>query len=400
MEAIAVPAALKRLSGRIVDLDSHEVVPAQLWASRFGPELEALAQAYAPAEGGGETSMRPANFPGDVMPVGPDIGDVKGALAPGGVDPVRRLEVMDALGIRGQLMFPSGVGILGFTALIGKVHPALRKVSAEPRAFGRRLVEIYNDWAFEAARISQRLRPVAPLAGDTPEELCANARRIIDKGVRAVWLASGALPGGVSPAHPDLDPLWAMLAEAGVAATLHGGGEGHFLHTYDWKKAPAFAGYRSTEEFDFDPWSMSVYHLPSQNFITTLIFGGVFERHPALRFGVIEVGSHWVGPMMEGLDLLYRAFRSPNAFRLSRKPSDYMRTNVRVSVLVYEEIDVWMERHPALQDVLCFSTDYPHPEGGRGALQRLHDRIARLGDEVVEKFFVTNGELLLPADGA
>jgi predicted TIM-barrel fold metal-dependent hydrolase len=127
-----------------------------------------------------------------------------------------------------------------------------------------------------------------------------------------------------------------------------------------------------------------------------MAFGGVFERHPELRLGVIEVGSHWVGPMMESMDLLYDAFRSASPHRLKKPPSEYVRSNVRVSVLVYEQIDLWLERYPGLDDVLCFSTDYPHPEGGRAAARRLYDKVARLGDTVVEKFFVTNGALLLP----
>jgi predicted TIM-barrel fold metal-dependent hydrolase len=187
-----------------------------------------------------------------------------------------------------------------------------------------------------------------------------------------------------------------LLAESNTVATLHGGGEGQFLRTNEWRNASAFEGYRTTSEFEFDPWSMSIYHLPSQNFVTTMIFGGVFERHPKLRFGVIEVGAHWVGPTMENIDLLYDKFRTPSAPRLPRKPSEYMRSNVRVSPLIYEDIDIWIERHPGLKDVLCFSTDYPHPEGGRAAPKRFYDKVARLGESVVEKFFVTNGSLLLP----
>ena len=37
---------------------------------------------------------------------------------------------------------------------------------------------------------------------------------MIDNGVRAVWIPSAALPGGVSPAHPVLDPLYSLLAAA------------------------------------------------------------------------------------------------------------------------------------------------------------------------------------------
>jgi Amidohydrolase len=213
-------------------------------------------------------------------------------------------------------------------------------------------------------------------------------------GIKGLWIASGDLTGGRSPAHPDLDPLRSLMAESGTSGFLHGGGEGDFLATREWRNAPAFTGYKSMAEFDFDPWSMSIYHLPSQNYLTTLVLGGVFERHPKLHFGVAEVGSHWVGPMMASMDLLHRSFRRNEANPLTGKPSDYIRSNVRVSVLYYEPIDEWMEQFEGLEDVLCFGTDYPHVEGGNDIIERFGKRLSRLGRDVSEKFFVTNGEAL------
>ncbi len=46
--------------------------------------------------------------------------------------------------------------------------------------------------------------------------------------------------------------------------------------------------------------------------------------------------------------------------------------------------------------MLCFSTDYPHVEGGTDPLGRFASILARHGPEVIERFFVTNGQLLLP----
>lgn len=42
-------------------------------------------------------------------------------------------------------------------------------------------------------------------------------------------------------------------------------------------------------------------------------------------------------------------------------------------------------------------TDYPHVEGGKESKRKLYEQLTPLGDDVVGKFFVTNGELLLPA---
>jgi len=395
MESVALPDTMKWLSGRILDVDAHEMMPAQEWAGQFGSEVKELAQACCEPNPEDANALGVADYAGDVAPVGPDVGSVKGASAPGATDPARRLQVMDAMGVRRQLMFPGSIGLSGFLFYIGKRPPGFPDHVVPDRKGAERWLALYNDWAIDLARRHDRIRPVLPLIGDTPAELLANASHLIDNGIRALWLASGIPPGGRSPAHPDLYPLWSLMAESGTAGLLHGGGEGDFLATREWRNAPAFNGYQQYAEFDFDPWSMSVYHLPSQNFITALVLGGVFEKHPKLRFGAAELGSHWVGPMVAGMDLVHRSFRKSSGNPLKRLPSDYVRSNVRVSTLYYEEIDEWIEQY-GLEDVLCFSTDYPHIEGGKDVLARYGKRLERLGDKVMEKFFVSNGEWLLP----
>src|SRR6516162_6692260 len=114
MNAIAIPEALSRYAGRIVDADSHDAVPAQLWVAEYGPVAETLAERFyqtAPNNPGG------SNFPdfkADDAPIDEDtVWNMKGSHAPGAVDLTRRLEVMNATGVDRQLMFPSAVTIMG-----------------------------------------------------------------------------------------------------------------------------------------------------------------------------------------------------------------------------------------------------------------------------------------------
>jgi hypothetical protein len=81
---------------------------------------------------------------------------------------------------------------------------------------------------------------------------------------------------------------------------------------------------------------------------------------------------------------------------LSKKPSEYIQRNVRVSPFNFEPVDQWIERFPYLQDVYCFSTDYPHYEGGKEPIKVMAERLQRLGSDVMEKFFVTNAEWMMP----
>jgi predicted TIM-barrel fold metal-dependent hydrolase len=190
------------------------------------------------------------------------------------------------------------------------------------------------------------------------------------------------------------------LVHAGLALCLHIGGEGGFLRTDEWRRAPAFDGHRVSGEFQGDPWTRPTIHLAPQNFTMTLIVGGVFDRHPDLRFGVIETGAHWVGPLAELLDLWAdntKAFSSSGdhpMMQLERRPSEYLASNVRVTPFVFEPVHRHVERH-GLEDVCCSSSDYLHVEGGTDPMAVFAARLAPLGWSVLERFFVTNGELLL-----
>ena len=46
-------------------------------------------------------------------------------------------------------------------------------------------------------------------------------------------------------------------------------------------------------------------------------------------------------------------------------------------------------------ELFMFSTDYPHPEGGKDPLQKFDDALAGSSDEVRSKFFYDNMNELL-----
>ena len=400
-QAIALPQRLQNYAGRILDVDAHEMMPVQAWADTFGTEVQPLVDAWT-ANGLGEASHgNHPNIPdyaGDILPINANIATVKGCRSPGAGDPVRRLEVMDAMGIDRQLMFP-GMGGYGLALLMNESnHAFLSTITGDRAGIAKRCIDLYNEWAVGIAQRSNRIRPAAPVYGNTVEELITYAKSLIDRGIKAIWLASPVPPANISPAHPDLDRFWAMLAEANCAITLHIGTEGDRLFaTTAWRDAPAFEGHIAMSEFHTDPWSLSVVHLPCQNFLATMITGGVFVRHPKLRVGVIELGAYWVGPLAETLDLWHvnLGALNKNDNKLPDLPSTYIRSNVRVSAFYFEDVAKYIQRYQ-LEDVVCFATDYPHVEGGKDTLNLMYSNLQHLGPNILDKFFVNNGAWLLP----
>ena len=175
----AVPDALKSYAGRIVDVDSHEMMPAQIWTDVFGEVAKPIAELIKSQPPRPNHASIP-DFAGDTMPLGAEtLFKVKGPVAPGAVDMDRRTGVMDMMGIRHQLLFPTSIGLWGImfatAAPDDKMLSLFGSTPEEGWAYGRRLIDAHNEWLVGVARQSSRIKAIAPIYGDTVEELTANA---------------------------------------------------------------------------------------------------------------------------------------------------------------------------------------------------------------------------------
>jgi predicted TIM-barrel fold metal-dependent hydrolase len=401
---------LEALQGRVMDVDSHEMMPVSQFEDYFGDRgrrfveaSEAMFKVILEARG-------PNNLFVDVedtMEITPEtVWTEKGPGAPSAIDFSRRPEVLDMMGVRRQLVYP---GFGGLALIMAGGHGGFAAENApnagrEAMKLGWEAIDAHNEWAAEITNENpDRVRMVGVLGASrpdaTPQSLAQEAEQLIDTGLRAFFVSSGVPPAGVSPADRALDPFYAALAEANAALTFHVGGGHGFRSSDAWGRVPAFRyQYHNTAEHAADPFSLCGWHMAEETYLAAMTLGGVFERHPTLRVGAIEVGASWIGPLAERMDFLAdkHSHLWDGGGDLSMRPSEYLARNVRVTPLNYEPVEVWLERYPMLQDVLCFSTDYPHLEGGKQSLQRVYERLAPLGDDIVEKYFCTNGELLLP----
>ena len=214
----------------------------------------------------------------------------------------------------------------------------------------------------------------------------------------ATVLATDEPPGGVSPASPRMDPVWSLLASANCAALGHISISEKLLATLEWRNAPAFQGWMLGAEFSLDPWTLSNIHLQVQNYLMTMVLGGVFDRHPKLVFGTAEFTGHWVGPLAENMDRFYGStpFNSSQAqTKLTLKPSDYIRRNVRVACFDFEPIGTYISRY-GFEEVFCYASDFPHHEGGKDPMNSFVRHLEGHSPEVLRKVFVDNGRSLLP----
>jgi predicted TIM-barrel fold metal-dependent hydrolase len=123
----------------------------------------------------------------------------------------------------------------------------------------------------------------------------------------------------------------------------------------------------------------------------------VFDKFPQLRGGVIEEGASWVVSWMHQLDFAARAFRRTEQplQDLEMKPSEYVREHLRFTPFPGEPVGWMIEQ--AGEELFMFSTDYPHPEGGRDPLAKFEDAMSGVSEEAKHKFYFQNMADLLGA---
>jgi predicted TIM-barrel fold metal-dependent hydrolase len=392
------------------DVDAHELVPSHFWGEVFGPvagRIADLVDVYLRERS--KNGIFAPDVTDDSLPITDEnVWSVRSARSPGAFDFRRRLDVLDLMGTRMQLVFPgyallAGLFVSADATLLRDRYLSHDIPTDEIREIGREGLREHNVWASRTTSIApERFCCVAYLVPDRGvDTLMSEVRDLISSGIRAVNLPTGMPPAGLSPADPELDVFWAFLAEADVPLVFHVGGEFGFLNSPAWGRAPAFnLGKSESIEIGLEPFSLSTIHLSVSTYLAAMVLGGVFERHPRLRCGVIELGAQWFGPLANTLDLWGDVFRSKICSVLSEAPSTYLARNVRVTPFnSFEPIAEFFRRYPKLTDCFCYSTDYPHVEGGKDIKRRCIDALSPLGRDVMEKYFVTNGQLLVPNTG-
>jgi uncharacterized protein len=124
--------------------------------------------------------------------------------------------------------------------------------------------------------------------------------------------------------------------------------------------------------------------------LAALVFDGVFDRFPRLKWGAIELGAAWLPGWMRSMDSAAHAFRR-NETRLqalSDKPSEIVRRQLRVTPYPHEDAG-WIVTQ-AGPGMAMFSSDYPHVEGGRAPLKRLDESLQGCSDGERQRFYAEN----------
>jgi predicted TIM-barrel fold metal-dependent hydrolase len=310
----------------------------------------------------------------------------KGWNAFGAFDPNERTGALDDLGFSRQLVFSTFSG-----------GQYLQHVNMEVRYGG---IRAHNRAMATFCKDDPRLIAVGQLSLVDPTRCVQELEAGVQLGCGAFWIPGmpvGDSTTGKSPGHPDHDPVWQALCDRDVPFVLHVGPNSPTKHVaYENNGKPQPKDITGAEQGEnLRVRDFMVLSVAPQQFLTALVFDGVFERFPKLRGGVIELGAGWVPQYLRTLDLSQRIFKrtDPTVAGLSMKASDYVRRAVKFTPFPGEDVGRMIQDAGA--DLFLFSSDYPHPEGTDDPIARFERTFADTTEDQKEKFYRSNFDAMM-----
>ena len=312
-----------------------------------------------------------------------EIMSRKNYQALGAFDRDDRSEAVDHIGVASQLVFPTSPNVWLEHLEHGKDIELLYQVAdATNRA---QVAFCVND---------PRLFPVGYVPLADLERTADAAENALSLGAKAL-LIPWACPRNHATSHIAIDALWSRAEEAHVPILFHVGAADRVLPTAHANNGlPPVTDFHGGEENFRSISYMAISQGPIQA-LSMLIFDGVLDRFPALKFGVIELGAVWLPGFIRQLDSAFEAFarHEERLQKLSLKPSEYVTRQVRITPYPTEPTG-WIVSQTS-PDICMFSTDYPHLEGGRNPLGRFDKSTAELAESDRDRFFRANFEDLM-----
>ena len=268
-------------------------------------------------------------------------------------DAERRLKEAEHEGVVAEVLFPDfGIPF----ELHSPAHAEILGIPPRDEEHKRAGMRAFNRWLIDYMSIApERFAGMAAVSWQWD----------IDDAISEIrWAHSSGMKGIVLPQfdpemplyHPDFEPIWNTLEELGMVVNSHSGmssTSNRPVHTPGLPH-PACAFRLRIPEYAF------YVH----NILSHLIWGGVLERHPNLKFVFTEQGTGWVVPELQGMDYACDGsfFRTDYRDVIRLKPSEYFQRQCYVGSSLFSQAEVEL-RHKIGLDKMMLGMDFPHHEG-------------------------------------
>src|ERR1700744_1042382 len=373
------------------DADSH-IMETRDWIANFTdpqiraklPEMSLLKAGTKSFEVINEAVMKQKQRAALGMAAVDVVKGLKGWNAPGAFDAAERKAALDDLGFERQLVFST----FSASQYLHHDDPDVRYGGI--RAHNRAMAAFCSRDA--------RLIPAGQLSLADPQRCVAEMIEGERLGCGAFWIP-GMPVGEKSPGHPDFDAVWRSFCNLNVPFLLHVGPNSPTkIAAYENNGQPRpkdITGAEGGENLRVRDFML--LSVGPQQFLTALVFDGVFERFPKLRGGVIELGAGWVPEYLRTLDLSQKIFKKtdPAVEALAMKASDSIRRAGKFSPFPGEDVGRLIRE--AGPELFMFSSDYPHPEGPDDPIGRFERTFDGISEDAKAKFYSENFQAMMAA---
>jgi predicted TIM-barrel fold metal-dependent hydrolase len=371
----------------IIDVDSHWSEQHDLWTSRAPDKYKDLVPQVAEVDGkrrwyvDGNIPIAPL---GAASVIGPDGSKMLGTsfmkvdvdtVHRASYEPEARVEMLDALGIYAQVVYPNLAGF-GNQNFLKVADPDLRLAC----------VEIYNDAAQEMQeRSGQRLFPMALVPWWDIDACVAEVDRMHRNGAKGIVMCSNPHDSGMPNfAQPDWRPFWEICEALGMPINFHiGASEGDI----DWSGKVPYTTWTGDVKLSLGGAAIFLGQL---RWMVNLLVSDVPERYPNLNFVSVESGIGWIPFLLDALDYQCGETAPEHLAHLSMKPSEYFRRQFYGCF--------WFESKtlkPSIEHLgaerIMFETDIPHPTClYPHSVERVRAAIAELDPAVQKRILQDN----------
>ncbi len=258
-----------------------------------------------------------------------------------------RIRWMDEREIAAVVMWPSlGLGVEW------QLRDDPEACVANLRSFNRWLDET---WGFDYQR---RIFSVPTMTLIDLESAVRELDSVLERGARVVHVLFTTVRGRTI-GHPEFDPFWARLEEAGVPVAFHGAEAGYCdLFSTAFGEPPRPAANRQSAFQRAVLWER-----PIMDTLAALVLHNVFGRFPGLQAISVENGSAWVAYLLRVMDKAENTGAAGEWIggRIEDRPSEIFRRHISVAPFDDDDIRGLVDLLGA--DRVLLGSDYPHPEG-------------------------------------
>lgn len=288
----------------VISADSHVHENLNLWLAKLPPRLREAALA------------------------------IKGFDIREGSGPIQRVREMARDGVSAEVIYTTR----------GMPMFALRDVELQEALF-----RIYNDWLIEFCQAApERLIGIALISAYDPGHAVAELRRCREAGLRGAMLWQ-APPPELPFYSEHYSPIWAAAQELQMPISLH------ILTGFDGSRELFDKGVTN----EVCRISVNAKLSAASRSLFQLLFFGVMDRFPNLKFVLVEQEFGWLPFLLERWDRYYE-HRSPSGRELSLLPSEYFKRQVYATFfndnVGCAQLGWW---HGA--ENMMWSSDFPHP---------------------------------------